>query len=103
MVPAGVVEEADEKVVALPWHTVVVPVVGNRALTLTVVVAVQPRVVRYCMTDVPADTPVTKPVTGSIVATDVLLLLHVPPGMALLRAVVLLTHTVTMPVIGATG
>jgi hypothetical protein len=52
---------------------------------------------------VPALTPDTTPVEDPIVATDVLLLVQVPPPVALLNAVVPPTHTVVVPVIGVIG
>jgi len=52
---------------------------------------------------VPAVTPDTIPVE-LIVATEVLLLLHMPPVAVSARVVVELTHTVVVPVIaGTTG
>lgn len=52
---------------------------------------------------VPALPPVTTPV-ASTVATARLLLLHVPPGVLLLSAVVSPGHTVSVPVVtGARG
>lgn len=53
------------------------------------------------MIDVPAIIPVTSPVDGLIVATDVLELVHVPPPVTLLRDVVRPTHTEFAPVIGS--
>lgn len=53
------------------------------------------------MSTVPGDTPTTEPVVSPIVAVAVLLLVHVPAGVALLRAVVLPTHTVAVPVMAA--
>ena len=50
------------------------------------------------MVAVPPDTPLIIPVFV-IVATEVLLLLHVPPGVALLSMPVLLIHMAVMPVI----
>ena len=47
--------------------------------------------------------PYTNPVVTSIVATPVLLLVHVPDGVASLSIVVLPAHTVAVPVIAATG
>lgn len=49
----------------------------------------------------PAKTPVTKPVAISIVATLVLLLVQVPPGVAFAKAVVAPTHNDAVPVIAA--
>lgn len=81
----------------------VVPVIGNKAFTVRVTLVVQPSVVVYCITDVPAEIPVTTPVVGSIVALDVLLLVHVPPVTELLNVVVLPTQTAGVPVIGNDG
>lgn len=50
------------------------------------------------MVAVPADIPATIPV-GPTVATDALLLFHIPPGVALLNAAEAPTHTVGVPVI----
>ncbi len=52
------------------------------------------------MIDVPATMPLTVPVLV-IVATDVLLLLHVPPPVALDRVVLPAIHIVVAPVITA--
>jgi hypothetical protein len=43
------------------------------------------------------------PVEGSMVAIEVLLLLHVPPGVASLKVMVLPVHTTAAPVIIASG
>ena len=43
-----------------------------------------------------------KPVDGSIVPMVVLLLVHVPPGVALLSVVVVFAHKVGVPVIAVT-
>lgn len=49
------------------------------------------------ITVLPAATPVTTPVDTFIVAAAVLLLVHVPPGSALLNTVVLPTQTDVIP------
>ena len=49
----------------------------------------------------PADTPVTTPLLLTV-ATAVLLLLHTPPTVALLKVVVDPTHALAVPVIGLT-
>src|SRR4051794_1875205 len=72
------------KVVVLPpGHMTAVPVIGaGRALTLTVVMALQPVGSKYVTSVVPAEIPVTIPlplICVIAVATAVLLLLHVPP------------------------
>jgi hypothetical protein len=53
------------------------------------------------MVDVPAATPVTKPVEASIVATAGVALDQVPPGVASDNCVVEPTQTVKVPVIGS--
>ena len=55
------------------------------------------------MVAVPAPVPVAIPETGSTVATPVLLLLHVPPPMALLNAEAAPTQKLVVPVMGAVG
>lgn len=45
----------------------------------------------------PPDTPVTVPLEDPIVATPVLTLVHVPPGVISLREVVLPAHTLVVP------
>jgi hypothetical protein len=52
------------------------------------------------MVTVPAETPVTRPVAETV-ATDGLLVLHVPPGVALVSKVEELTHTDELPMMGA--
>ena len=49
--------------------------------------------------DVPAATPVVIPVEEPIVAMLVLLLAHVPPLVVFARVVVVVAHTVGVPVI----
>ena len=51
------------------------------------------------MLAVPADTPVTIPVEDPAVATAVLPLLHAPPGVTSLNAVVAPIQTLVAPVI----
>lgn len=51
------------------------------------------------ITAVPTDTPVTMPVELTV-ATEGLLLLHVPPGVLSARAIVEPTQTPDAPVIG---
>lgn len=50
------------------------------------------------MVDVPAAVPSTTPLLLPMAATEVLLLVHVPPPVPLLSAVVLPTHTDRLPV-----
>src|SRR5437868_1617090 len=74
--PLGVASLSD---VVLPSHTVVAPMIGERALTVTVTVAMQPVVVVYFITAVPVDIPDTTPVDPPTTATDRFRLLQVPP------------------------
>ena len=55
----------------------------------------------YVMFGLPEATPVTAPVVEFTVASAVLLLLHVPPAVGLVKVVVLLTQKGTLLVIGA--
>ena len=52
---------------------------------------------------VPVDIPVTRPLLNPTVATEVVVLLQVPPGVASLNAVVAATQIVVAPVIGDSG
>lgn len=52
------------------------------------------------MVVVPKDTLVTSPDAATTVATEVLLLLHVPPAVASLSCVVPPKHTLDAPVMG---
>ena len=90
-------------VVEFPWHTIIVPVIGVSRFTVSVIVLEQPAPVVYVIVVVPMATPAAMPVPLLIVAVEVLLLVHVPPLMALLSLVVPPTHTIVVPVIGATG
>ena len=99
---------ASDKVVVLPTHTVVVPVIAattGSALTVTVAVTAvtqpAPLVTVYEIVEEPADTPVTTP-PALIVATAPLDELHTPPAVASDKVVVLPAHTVVVPVIAAT-
>ena len=51
------------------------------------------------MVEFPAATPVTMPVAAPTVATDVVLLLQVPPAILLLKLMVAPAHTVEAPLI----
>ena len=75
---------ASASVLVAPVHAYKVPVIAaGDALTVTVARAVQPDAIVYVIVAVPADTPVSAPVAAFMVATPVLLLLHVPPGVVL--------------------
>jgi hypothetical protein len=85
-------------VVVDPWQVVAVPVIdAGVELTVSVAVLVQPALTVYVIVVVPAATPVAMPVPASIVALVVLLLIHVPPVVAWVSAVVAPGHTVSVP------
>jgi hypothetical protein len=88
-VPLPVVSD---NVMAEPVHTVSGPRIGE-GLAITVTTAVEIQVVprRYVITEVPVAAPVTTP---EATVAFVLLLLHVPPGVASVRFVVPNGHTV---------
>ena len=99
-VPDGV---ASLSVVVNPEHTAKVPVIfAGNGLTVITLVLIQPVGNVYVIVDVPATRPLTRPVPELTVAAVVLLLLHVPKGVASLNDVVRPAHTVADPVI-ATG
>jgi hypothetical protein len=83
-----------------------VPVIEpGRPLTVTTTDLVQPNPNEYIIVDVPAAAPYTVQLvlagnTGNTVATDVLLLVHVPPPARSDKVVVPFTHTLSMPLIG---
>jgi hypothetical protein len=68
---------------------------------LTVVVQLNPFVTTYDIVEVPADIPNTIP-DVPMVATEVVPLLHTPPGVAFESVVVPLSQTLKVPVITAT-
>jgi len=70
---------ASAKVMVLPWQMVSGPVMAAREFTVTSMAAMQPEGVVYWMVAVPAETPDTIPVTGSVVATAGFRLLQEPP------------------------
>jgi hypothetical protein len=74
---------------------------GALAVSVLVTLLVQPGplVAEYVITEVPAATEVTTPVTGSIVITDVLPDAHVPPATLFANVTVPGTHTPVGPVI----
>ena len=85
--------------VVWPVHTLGIPVMPpGEELTVTVAVAMQPvENSLYVITDVPAVKPLTTP-ENDMLATLVLLLLQVPPGVALLNAEVVPAHNPVAPV-----
>jgi hypothetical protein len=94
-VPPGVVELS---VVVAPVQTVLLPVMAaGNAFTVTTAVRVQPLVPKQVMVAVPAATPVTVPDDEPMVATAVLLLLHVAPRLVVLNVVVDPAHILNVP------
>jgi hypothetical protein len=91
------------RVPGVPTHTIPLPVIGAGAgVAITVTTAVTaPDATLYVMVAVPAETPVTMPVDEPIDATDGVLDVQVPPGVASARVVVPVAQTVNVPVIGA--
>ena len=76
-------------------HITAIPLIeSGNGLTIIVVSTWQPvAVIVYVIVSSPGNTPVTIPVDGVIVAIKVLLLVHTPPGVALLKVMVALTQT----------
>src|ERR1043165_1030767 len=93
------------KVVVAPLHTdeapVIVPALGM-GVTVTTVVVLPPFTV-YVIVAVPPPIPVTMPVRAPIVATEVLLLLHVPLEVISPSVIVVPWQNVVAPVIVASG
>jgi hypothetical protein len=86
-------------VVIAPGHSVVVPDIAlGAAEIVTVTEFVQPVAVDVnVITDVPVPPPPTRPPPGVTVATELLLLVHVP-ATELLNCVVPPTHVLVVPV-----
>lgn len=88
------------RLVAKPAHTVSEPLIGvGLAFTFSGQVAIQLVGSIYDIITEPAAIPVTTPL-ASTVATAVLLLTHVPPGVALFSTVIAPSHTFIRPVMG---
>jgi len=89
-------------VVPEPAHTEVVPNIGvGGIVTVTMAVALGKQPVEYVMVAVPGNAPaVTTPVAGSMVATDGLPELQVPPVTASDKLVVELAQMPSRPRIG---
>lgn len=82
-------------------HTDDAPVIAEgNGFTVTTVVAEQPVAARYVIVAVPAESPETIPLVP-IVAVAGVLLLHVPPTVPSLNAVVEPSQTLVVPVITA--
>src|SRR5438309_2290476 len=88
-------------VVVTPEHTVTVPVMpeGFVFAASVLVATLHPLPRSYVIVVVPVVTPDTMPVVLPIVATAVLLLLHIPPALGSLKVAGLPTHVVAAPVI----
>lgn len=94
-VPPGV---ASVSGVVAPAHADESPLIPDMGLTVTVVVVKHPDSV-YVIAGVPVAMPETTPEEEPTLASEVLLLVHVPPGKASPKAVVEPTHTLVVPVI----
>ena len=91
----------DDKVLETPVHNTKTPVIAlGNALTVIPVVAIQPEGNVYVITGKPAVRPVTTPPLV-IVASDVLLLVQLPPDVPSLSNVEEPTQTFIVPVIAA--
>jgi hypothetical protein len=92
---------ASVRVIVEPMHTLEGPVIlpAFDGLTVTVRVALQPPVNAYIIVDVPVATPETIPEPLPTVATDVLLLVQLPPAMASLNVIVDPAQTVAGPAV----
>jgi hypothetical protein len=84
-----------------PSHTCGVPVIGYGArMMVTTFVAIHPVDKVYTIVTVSTELPVITPVTGSMDATNGLVLLHVPPGGVLAIVVDVRLQKPLLPVIG---
>ena len=94
-----------DKVMVEPAHNVVGPVIGSgNTFTFTVVVIKHPvETSVYEIYAIPVVPPVTMPVADPTVATDGLLLLQVPPGLASLNVIVVAEHNMPPPIIADGG
>lgn len=92
---------ASLRMMVKPWQTFATPIIAEGVgRTVTVVIVIHPFV--YVMTDVPGAMPETIPVVEPIVAVPVLLLLHVPPVVALLKVETAVPiHITVVPVMAA--
>lgn len=88
-------------IVVKPEQTLVMPVIARGSgFTVMFFIEMQPVGKVYVMVTGPAATPVSTPVL-LIVASEVLLLLQVPPAVASVNCVVAATHTPAAPEIAA--
>ncbi len=93
------VDELVSVVVSVKHSANVPPMPAGLLFTVTIVVAALPHPVEYVMIVVPCAAPETTPELLPTVATDVLLLTHVPAVEELASVVVLPLHIVVVPVI----
>lgn len=88
------------KLVVPPAHTWLLPLIAAGSGLTTILDTVLHEVGNvYVMLALPADTPVATPAL-LIVAIAMLLLVHAPPGLVLLKFVVMPWHTFKLPLIG---
>jgi hypothetical protein len=92
--PAGTSESVTEE----PIHAVLFPETGVTALTVTVVVAIQPAALVKVIVAVPVAMPATIPLPEPTVAIAVLPLLHVPDTVVSFKVIVEPTQTGVLPV-----
>jgi len=91
-------------VVLDPAHTTNEPVMAaGRALTVAVVVALQPVASLYVIVTAPAALPVITPVNVSTEATVGALLVHVPPVGVVLKVTIEPAQTVAVPIEAGVG
>jgi len=86
-------------VVVVPWQRVRVPIIGESVTTVTTADAVQPGATWYIMVVDPGVVPDNTPLPRPMVATVVLLLVHVPPAGESVRDIVPPAQTVVGPTI----
>jgi hypothetical protein len=93
---------ASLNVVVSPTHTESTPVIAAGAgFTVTVLANMHPPPNVYAMEAVPADKPVTTPLPVAIMATDVALLLHIPPDTASDMVITAPSHKLPAPPIAS--
>jgi len=93
-----------DRVIHAATHTADPPLIGpGPGVIVSVRVAVQPEPNEYVTVTVPVDIAVTNPLVEPMVATDGLLLVHVPPPEELVQVVVAPTHKLLIPDIAPGG
>jgi hypothetical protein len=87
---------------AAPGHVVIFPAIADGCgVTVNTLIEAQPVPTVYVITVVPEDRAVTAPLARSIVATEALLLLQLPPPVVLLSVVVAPIQVTAVPEIDA--